>query len=77
MQKSVRYLEFFESLLDPNQTVNEDDFKNTELPAILAEAFSLEEKSNRLQSEANADVYPLLEEIESDIELLDLARTPN
>ena len=52
-------------------------FKRTELPALIQEAFTMEEHLNRLQQIADAEILPKLTEIELDTEMLELSRTPN
>ena len=80
MVKSIKYLEFFEALLDPQATSDARvlaQVKGTDLPALLSEAFSLDEQLNRLQAIADEKVLPELEEAIMDSELLELARTVN
>ena len=78
--KAVKYLEFFESLLDESYEAESrirEQFRNTTFPSMIQEAFSLDEQLNQLQKMADEKVLPEIAEILRDNELLSLATTPN
>ena len=80
--RSVKYLEFFEALLDP-QTGGISDaqiaeqIKGTDISSLVGEALSLDEQLNRLQQAADQQVIGQIDEILEDAEILELALTPN